>query len=55
MQLINCNDIEINSPSLVLLALRSPTATGSPFGRSLAPWLGPNFEANVPDKIPGQI
>ena len=26
------------------LALRSPTATGSPFGRSLAPWFGPSFE-----------
>ena len=26
------------------LALRSPTATGSPLGRSLAPWFGPDFE-----------
>ena len=25
-------------------ALRSPTATGSPFGRSLASWFGPGFE-----------
>ena len=26
------------------LAIRSPTATGSPFGRSLTPWFWPNFE-----------
>ena len=29
---------------LIQLSLRSPTATGSPFGRWLAPWFGPGFE-----------
>ena len=39
------NLISLNRPVyFVQLALRSPTATGSPFGRSLAPWFGPDFE-----------